>query len=96
MDKFYSKQKGAALILVAFIIALAVTAYLLRAYDPTRLSLEQDRRTYLTLSHAKQALIDWAVSHENYPGQLTYPDRREVVTQIMTGKVIAHRQILLF
>ena len=86
MDKFYSKQKGAALILVAFIIALASTAYLLRAYNPTRLSLEQDRRTYLALSHAKQALIDWAVSHENYPGQLTYPDRREVVNPNYDGK----------
>ena len=75
MDKFYSKQKGAALILVAFIIALAVTAYLLRAYDPTRLSLEQDRSTYLELNEAKQTLISWSASHALRPGQMPFPDR---------------------
>ena len=86
MAKCYLKQKGVTLILITFIIALVATAYLLRANDPTRLRVEQDRRTYLALSHAKQALIARAVSHENYPGQFPYPDRREVVNPNYDGK----------
>lgn len=75
MYKFCLKQKGATLILVTFIIALAATAYLLRAYDPLRLSLEQDRRTYLELNEAKSALIAWSASHSIHPGQMPFPDR---------------------
>lgn len=75
MGKFYLKQKGATLIFATFIIALAATVYLLHAYDPARLSLEQDRRTYLALNDAKQALIAWSASHALHPGQMPFPDR---------------------
>lgn len=75
MQKMFYRQKGAALILVTFIIALASSFYLLKIYDPDRLRIEQDKRTYIELNQAKQALIAWSVSHENYPGQMPFPDR---------------------
>ncbi|MGB7815406.1 MAG: hypothetical protein WBL28_03540 [Methylotenera sp.] len=74
-NKLFTKQKGAVLILMAFIIGLGVLAYLLHAFNPERLRLEQDKKTYQSLASAKQALISWAVSHPNTPGQLPFPDR---------------------
>ena len=70
-----AKQKGAALVIMAFIIGLAVIAYLLHALDPARLKAEQDKKTMQTLNEAKQALIAWSVNHPNTPGLMPYPDR---------------------
>jgi hypothetical protein len=75
LNKPLTKQKGAVLILMAFIIGLGVLAYMLHAFDPTRLRLEQDKKTYETLNEAKQALIAWSVSHQYTPGQMPWPDR---------------------
>lgn len=75
MKKISFKQKGATLILAAFIIALAATVYVLKAYDPAQLRLEQDKKTYMALNEAKKALIAWSVNHPNMPGIMPYPDR---------------------
>ena len=75
LNQFKVKQKGAVLILMAFIIGLGVLAYLLHAFDPARLKLEQDKKTMQTLNEAKQALIAWSVSHPLHPGQMPFPDR---------------------
>ena len=75
MQKSITKQKGAVVILMAFIIGLGVLAYALHAFDPARLRLEQDKKTYQTLNAAKEALIAWSVSHPNTPGLMPYPDR---------------------
>lgn len=69
------KQKGAVVILMAFIIGLATAAYLLHALDPERLIVEQNKKTYQSLNEAKVALIAWAVSHPDTPGLMPYPDR---------------------
>jgi hypothetical protein len=60
---------------MAFIIGLGVLTYMLHAFDPARLRLEQDKKTYQTLNEAKQALIAWSVSHQYTPGQMPWPDR---------------------
>jgi hypothetical protein len=73
--KSINQQKGAALILMAFIIGLASIAYLLHTLDPARLRAEQDRKTMQSLNAAKQALIAWSVNHPNTPGLMPYPDR---------------------
>ena len=78
------KQKGATLIIMAFIIGLAVIAYLLHALDPQRLRLEQDKKTTQTLNEAKQALIAWSVSHQLHPGQMPFPDRNKDVNGVST------------
>ena len=75
LNKQITKQNGAVLILMAFIIGLGVLAYLLHAFDPAGLRLEQDKKTYQTLNEAKQALIAWSVSHQYSPGQMPWPDR---------------------
>lgn len=75
MQKLVHKQKGAVLILMAFIIGLGVLAYMLHAFDPARLRVEQDKKTYQALNEAKQALIAWSVSHQYTPGQMPWPDR---------------------
>ncbi len=85
-SRLKAKQKGAVVILMAFIIGLGVLAYLLNAFDPARLRLDQDKRTMQSLNAAKQALIAWAVSHPTHPGQFPYPDRREVVSPNYDGK----------
>ena len=58
--KLKFKQIGATLILVAFVLALIATAFLLKAYDLDKLRAEQDIRTMQTLNKAKQALIAWS------------------------------------
>ena len=75
LNQTIAKQKGAVLILMAFIIGLGVLAYLLHAFDPAKLRLEQDKKTLQTLNEAKQALIAWAVTHPNTPGMMPWPDR---------------------
>ena len=78
MQKLYQsckKQQGAVLILLAFIIGLGALTYMLHAFDPARLRLEQDEKTYQSLYASKEALIAWAVNHPNTPGLMPYPDR---------------------
>lgn len=70
-----TRQKGGVLILLVFMIGLGVLAYVLYAFNPDRLRLEQNKKTYESLNAAKQALIAWAVSHPNTPGQMPFPDR---------------------
>ena len=75
LNQILARQKGAVLILMAFIIGLGALAYLLYAFDPARLRLEQDKKTVQALNAAKQALIAWSVSHPLHPGQMPFPDR---------------------
>lgn len=68
-------QRGAVLILMAFILGLGAAAYVFKALDVAGLQAKQDAKTYQTLKEAKAALIAWAVNHPNTPGLMPYPDR---------------------
>ena len=81
-----SKQKGAVLILIAFIIGLATAAYLLKTLNASNLKAEQDAKTMQSLKEAKAALIAWAVSHPNHPGIMPFPDRNDDLPQGYDGK----------
>lgn len=81
-----SCQKGATLILMAFIIGLGTAAYLLKALNVSNLQDEQDRKTQQALKEAKVALIAWAVSHPNHPGIMPFPDRNDDLPQGYDGK----------
>lgn len=72
------KQRGAALILMAFIIGLAMTGLLVKSYTVASIQAERDEDTMRTLMQAKEAMIAWAVSYDEAPGQFPWPDRREV------------------
>lgn len=69
------KQKGAVLMLMAFILALASTAYFLKSINTENLKARQDTKTAQALGAAKKALIAWAVSNPDTPGLMPYPDR---------------------
>jgi hypothetical protein len=73
--KIKIRQKGVVVILMSFIILLGVLSYMLHAFDPARLKMERDRKTYQTLNEAKEALIAWSVAHQFAPGQMPWPDR---------------------
>jgi hypothetical protein len=69
------QQTGAVLILLALILGLAATAYLLHAANATNLQAKQDEKTYKALGEAKKALIAWSASNRLHPGQMPFPDR---------------------
>src|SRR5450830_914534 len=73
--RFGNSQSGAALILIAFILGLGVTAYLIKAMNATTIAQQQDDKTYKALADAKAALIAWAVSYKYNPGEMPWPDR---------------------
>ena len=68
-------QKGAALILIAFILGLGAAAYLIKTLNISNAQIRQDEKTYKALNEAKAALIAYAVSNHDHPGQMPYPDR---------------------
>jgi len=68
-------QRGMVLILIAFIIGLGAAAFMFKMFNASSLQVEQDEKTMRVLGEAKSALIAWAVSHPNHPGQMPYPDR---------------------
>ena len=75
--KPFQKQKGAALIIMAFIIGLAVIAYLLHGLDPARLRGEQDKKNAFILMQSKDAIISYSISRAvsgERPGDMPRPD----------------------
>ena len=71
------KQQGAVLILMAFIIGLAMTSLLIKSYTASSIQAERNEDTMRSLMQAKEAMIAWAVSYDEAPGQFPWPDRRE-------------------
>lgn len=70
-----AQQRGAAMLLMMFIIGLAVTAYVVKSYDAAAMKARQEEKTMKALAQAKEALISWSVSHGFTPGQMPWPDR---------------------
>lgn len=81
-----NKQRGGALILIAFMIGIALTAFVIKNFDTFSVKAEQDARTMEALGQAKEGLISWAVSHSSTPGQLPWPDRRETTSPNYDGQ----------
>lgn len=69
------KQRGAALIVIMFIIGLATVALLIKSYNADSLRVQQEEKTMLALGQAKEALISWSVSYRDLPGLMPYPNR---------------------
>jgi len=67
-------QRGLALIFVISVLALAATLVLLGSLNAASLRVERDRTTREALIKAKEALIAYAVSDSNRPGELPCPD----------------------
>ncbi len=69
------KQRGGALILIAFMIGIMLTAFLIKNFSANSIKLGQEAKTMEALGQAKEALIAWSVSHPNWPGVMPFPDR---------------------
>ncbi len=70
-----NKQKGLALMMLVFVLALAITAYSLKAFNTADIKEEKSMKTAAALTEAKSALIGWSVSHPIHPGIMPFPDR---------------------
>jgi hypothetical protein len=75
LNQTWFKQKGAALIFMAFVLGLGAAVYVLKTFNSDNVKAQQDEKTSQTLKEAKVALIAWAVNHPNTPGMMPYPDR---------------------
>jgi hypothetical protein len=80
------KQRGVALILIAFIVGLAMTALLIRSFNAASIQVERNEETMRVLMQAKEAMIAWAVTYDGAPGQFPWPDRRETTNPNYDGQ----------
>jgi len=63
-----SRQRGLVLLALVIVIALAFISYILSDISINRIQNEQTAKTQQSLKKAKQALINYAVSHMDRPG----------------------------
>jgi len=70
-------QRGAVVLVMAFVVAMVSLVFLFKLLNRTSLQVLQQEKTLLALQQAKQALLDAAVSHRDFPGQFPFPDRNE-------------------
>lgn len=63
------KQKGLVLLGLVIIIALAFISYVISGLSVNQIRNEQITKTQISLKKAKQALISYAISHMDRPGQ---------------------------
>ncbi len=80
-----NKQKGLALLMLVFVIALAIIAYSLKALNTADITEEKNKKTAEALAEAKAALIGWSVSHPIHPGIMPFPDRLENISPNYDG-----------
>lgn len=73
-DKNRSKQTGAVVLLMVFLITLGAMSYLAPALNANRVKIQRDQQTDKALAEAKAALIGYAVSHASKPGTLPCTD----------------------
>ena len=69
-----SKQRGAALLVLLVIVVIGAVAILIGALSSSALQTERDKTTADALAKARDALIAYAVSDSNRPGELPCPD----------------------
>jgi len=68
------KQHGAALMVMLVIMIIGAAAILVSALSSSSLQIERDKTTADALAKARNALIAYAVSDPNRPGELPCPD----------------------
>lgn len=73
-----SRQKGAALILMAVILALVFTAFVINSTTGVEYKAKRDLKTAKALDEAKQALLGWSTTQDN-PGQLPCPEDTNLI-----------------
>ncbi|OIQ92405.1 hypothetical protein GALL_256260 [mine drainage metagenome] len=71
-------QKGAALILLVFMVALIFTTFLIRATTGVEYRVSNDLKTAKALVEAKSALLGWSVLQSD-PGKLPCPEDTSLI-----------------
>jgi type II secretory pathway pseudopilin PulG len=69
-----NKQRGAALMVMLIIMVLGLAAFLVSALNSSSVQVERNKKTADALAQAKNALLAYAVSDTNRPGDLPCPD----------------------
>jgi type II secretory pathway pseudopilin PulG len=69
-----NRQRGVALMVMLVVMIMGIAAALIGSLTTTALKNEQQRKTAEALAQAKDALIGYAVSDSNRPGELPCPD----------------------
>ena len=69
-----SNQCGAALLVMLIIMIIGGMAYLVSSLNSSTLNIARDKVTADALKQAKEALIGYAISDANRPGELPCPD----------------------
>lgn len=69
-----NRQRGVALMVMLVVMIMGIAAVLIGSLTVTALKNEQQKKTSEALAQAKDALIGYAVSDSNRPGELPCPD----------------------
>ena len=68
-------ERGLALLALVFFVAIIITAYTVKKFNASEITVQRDKNTATALAQAKDALIGWSIAHQQYPGILPFPDR---------------------
>jgi type II secretory pathway pseudopilin PulG len=69
-----ARQRGQAMLFVAVLLLLGVSAVIYTLVTPANRAIERDKRTAAALAQARDALIGRAAADDNRPGSLPCPD----------------------
>ena len=67
-------QRGAALLIMVVIMVLGIAAVLVGSLNSSAINVSRQQQTSAALAQAKEALIGYAASDSNRPGELPCPD----------------------
>jgi len=83
------KQKGAALMMIAVMIAITASILLARNLNSSAQSTQREQLTLQSLSEAKAALIAYSQSDSTLPGQLPCPENTSLIGTSSEGSASA-------
>jgi hypothetical protein len=87
LNKLLTKQKGAALVILAVILALAATTFLVSQLDGSGVKIEREKKTAIVLNEAKNALLGWSVL-QGKPGILPCPEDATLIGSVNEGSAL--------
>ena len=72
--RYRSREKGVAVLLFVLILLVGVSGWLVSGLSSAKLEMDRERQIREALAEAKEALIGYAASDANRPGELPCPD----------------------
>ena len=84
--KTHNSQRGMALLILAFFLALVATGYVVQSLDSVQIKNERDKKTTTSLAEAKTALIGWSAKNTTMPGTLPCVDSNNGGSAVNSGQ----------